>query len=518
MPISRGFDAIHGMQTDPPLDQMPKNVVRRIIDFLPEFQFLTIARGAWTYLTGALAHVGSDTYSWMTYCPFGGGSKLVMSSPSSNGITWVNDLSAAATGTVLSTAFLSGPFTPPIFHRTPAGGLLIAPWAGTGNRPRKYDGSAAPADLGGTPPVARLAASWGDYLLLANGNAPNQNRIWFSAVGNPESWDTAANGGWLDVPGAIQAVVPKGNTIFVFTDQAVHLIVGDDPPFTNHLGNLTQRKFAFTEGIGKGISGTGAEAVVTYKDFVIWANANGVWKSDGGQPIDLTKQGGIKSYWPFVYRPQAGYRVAVGTYRSYLFVTVVQGASWTSWRTLIYDLENNTWWEWSNVPGTHLTHIPPDFNVREDLLVIDRPNNKVGSIAYAFNAYAAAGDDNLTTKQPTIVTGAYRFGTLGQKRIRRGFITSKVENGASLQVGFITPPDQFVQAGSDPTSVPGQVTTLTISGSPTNASKNLRTPLRIDRRCELIQAYLVGFGCVGVAGLDFEATPYDPVRDGDART
>ena len=522
MPITRAFDAVHGMQTDPPLDQMPGNVMRRIIDYLPEFQNQLLARGGWSNLTGVVAHTGGavPVYNWVTYCPFSNGAKLCFNGHQAADLAWVSTLDGSTVGTNLGSASLPGLGTSPgIWHRTSTavnGGLLIVPMGASGQLPAKWDATNPVAVLGGSPPFARVAASWGDWLILANGAAPNGNRIWFSGAGAPETWVlSGAQAAYTDAPEDVLAIVPKGNTIFVFGKTGTHLLIGDLPPPNS---TFTFRKFAFAEGIGWGTSFTGMEAVCTYKDFVIWANANGVYKSDGGQPIDLTKLGGIKSYWPFVYKPQSNHKVSVGTYRNYIFVTVLDSSN-AAWRCLVYDLDANTWWEWSNIPATQLVHIPQSFGVQEDLLIVDRANNKLGSIAYAMKGFWATTDGNGAVKGGSILTGAYRFGTLGQKRIRRGFITCMVQNSPSpsvIQAGFCTP-DIYVQPGSDPTSVVGTNLTLTISGNAVNNGKNLRVPYRIDRRVELIQGYLLSSGGVGISGLDFEAAAYDQVRDGDSR-
>ena len=515
MPVTRAFDAIRGMQTDPPIDQMPNNAMRRIVDFLPEFQFVLQARGGWDNLTGVLAAPGTGTrkYASATYCPFTNGAVIALTQLNHLGFTYVNALDGSTTG--FPTADLAEvPLSPPTFHLTPSGGLLIIP---TVLGPQKWNGSGSPSALGGSPPQGRLVASWGDYLLIANTSA-NPNRLWFSPVGNPDgasgvNWNTGAGGSFVDFPEAIRAVVPKGNTIFVFGASYCHLLLGDTPPPG---GNMTQRKYALSEGVAGGVWGYGVTATLTYKDYVIWANGNGIWKSDGGQPVDLTKLGGIKSYWPFIFQPKpAGQTLAIGTYRSYLIITILTSAKAFN-RCVVYDLENNTWWEWSNIPATSLTRIPSG-TYKEDLLIVDYANNKLGSIASIFNAGNEYNDGNATQKAPSILTGMYRFGVFGQKRIRRAFISGIVQNGNTLQAGFLTP-DALPASGSDPASyVPTPLMKVVISGSGTNANKNLRVPYHIDRKAELIQAYITGYGGVGISGLDMEVAEYDLNRDGDAR-
>lgn len=87
---------------------------------------------------------------------------------------------------------------------------------------------AAWAALGGTPPAATkyiatfydLSASPGGRVYLAN-NATNPNRVWYSAIGDSESWSTGAGGDWFDVPAVkdgddITGLAPFQNRLIIF--------------------------------------------------------------------------------------------------------------------------------------------------------------------------------------------------------------------------------------------------------------------------------------------------------------
>lgn len=100
-----------------------------------------------------------------------------------------------------------------------------------GAETKDYTGSAW-ANLGGTPPSGtKYIKAFMDRLYLAN-NSTNPNRVWYSAVGNSESWDTGAGGDWFNVP-----AVKDGDDI---------------------------------TGLGL-ISGGGTERLIIFKRYSIWA-------------------------------------------------------------------------------------------------------------------------------------------------------------------------------------------------------------------------------------------------------
>lgn len=511
---------IRGMQTDPAIDQMPDGFVRQVKDFIPRPVFAAAeSRGVWTWKTGQIATgAGTDRYNALTYCPFSSGEKILLTGVGDvNGpsIAYVTALDGATTGTLMTGA-TSLPLYAPTFHRTPTGGLAILPAIGAALVPMKWTGaSAALANLGGSPPTATMAASWGDYLILAaDANDPtHDNRLWFSGVGNPESWP--ANN-YIDLPESIRAVVPKGNTIFVFGDKGVHLLLGDTPPPG---GNLTLRKFAFGPGLPRSF-GSFNYATALYKDYVIWASPQGVFKSDGSQPIDLTKLGGISSLWPFMYDPKSAETVAIGVFRNYLFVSTLTNTQVVK-RTLIYDLEENTWWEWGNVAARRFTPIPGfGSNSSDDLLWVDRPNRKITGIASMFTSTDAAGtvqDANGVSIDPEIVTGAYRVGGFGKKRVRRGYVTYSIRSGDALTVQHSW--DVAPSPAADPTSfaLTDEIHAAQVLGPASTVSNRVtRRVIRLDREVEMLQFKLQGFGPgLRVYGIEVEVSPHSSSRGGD---
>lgn len=514
---------VRGMQTDPPLDQMPQGFLRRIKDYIPLPAFaMAESRGGWAWKTGAITHnTGGHKYFTLVWAPFSGAPRLILSGAGHYGASgaldaafvYATNLDGSDTGSSIGT-FGQIPSWLPTFHAAGSTELVIFPGSKTDYSPQKWPGSGAIADLGGSPPKGRIAHSWGDYLLLGGDlDSVHENRLWFSDVGDPESWNLTS--GYVDFPERISGIASRGNTIFVFGSKGVHLLIGDTPPPG---GNLTLKKYAFSQGIPSKAS---FFSTTTYKDFVIWANGSGVFKSDGSQPIDLTQLGGISSYWPFAFEADQNDIVSLGVYKNFLFVSIItsSGAAKTC---LIYNLEENSWWEWGNIYARNLC-ATPSYAYPEDLLWIDVADQKIVSLAAAFTGSGATGilnDDDGAALEPTMITGAYRLGGFGQKRVRRGFLSYALRTATTLTVEATT------DIAPDPEASPvtfqsngGSTTVFTGEFLGTADRAVIRSPFRIDRKAEMLQFSLVGDSTgIRVYGIEVEASPYGDTRDGDSRS
>ena len=526
------FTTIRGMATDPPFDQLQPGFMRRVLDALPGDSLAPVQiRAGWRYGTGVLS--GPQPIDWLTWAPFPGAEKVVSYAAGDSRAEYVLDLGGFTTGAAIGTTALPC-VTAPFFHRIPTGGLMIYPGGGGSSVVQKWAGSGALANLGGSPPKADRGVSWGDYLILAgdlNPGKPQANRAWFSAVGNPESWDLL--NAYVDIPEDIVAVVPKGNSIYFFGAKGTHIMVGDLPPPG---GNMTLKKYIFSQGLSD------PDAVATYKDYVIWGNANGIFRSDGSQPADLTSLAGVSSYWPFSYSPIEGDKLNLGCYRQYLIVNILTETNVFK-RCLVFDLEQTTAWEWANIAGRHLLRIPSWSGGSEDLLFpLGRRICRVAPIFDGINDE----DEDESVPQLEIVTGGLRLGMMGQKRLRRSWLTltgrsaalgqdyaalgASYANYAAVKAGYAdyeatlqafassiqayASVDSAIGLDRNPAGDPPNLFSI---GSlvPSETNRIVRIPLRVHRKAELIRFQIKGRRSVRLYGLEQEIAGYDAVRDGD---
>jgi hypothetical protein len=179
-----------GMRRDIDRAQMPPGTAWNILDWIPDDLGAPLTgRGGWAYAGAALS--GATSLKSVTYAPFSAGGKVLAIDQA--GTLW-NGLTAASIGAAVV------PGSNPAFHR----GLAIIPNNDGSSNPKSYDGTTL-QNLAGSPPTGMYAGVYKDHALLARSSAEPQ-RLWFSASGDPTSWDTTA--GWWDATGKISGLAP----------------------------------------------------------------------------------------------------------------------------------------------------------------------------------------------------------------------------------------------------------------------------------------------------------------------
>ncbi len=541
IPVVNSFEG--GMKTDPPIDDMPHGSFRRFKDFLPPEVGVSDARkrGGWAYGSKDLNAVHAiGRVSAVAWAPFNFDAHLVAIGPETgagaqgHGVFQIKTPFDTTAGTYISEIFIpgagSGPEIAhqPVWHQSGKALIIVssAQNLATSFTPVKYYDTGGlvygTANLGGTPPLATVVASYGDYLILANGYVGGvrfNNRMWFSDVGAFETWNTGTS--YLDLPEEILAVVPKGNIIFVFGPSGTHIITGDTPPPG---GNFSVRKFAFAQGT------IDARSVTTYKDYVIWANKSGVWRSDGSQPVDLTRLGGIASWWHWITSTaDAPNYFSCETYQNYLIVSVSFTFSGTLsyWATMVYDMERNTWTEWQNITAIGLAKAPSTSVLPEEVFFAHGAAGRVGKLSTCWSPGAGgfpfgdSTDADGSTVTPSLITGAYRLGSYGYKRIRRAFISYSFNTPTAAGVNVVSYTDLASSPGSPASTGFGSQPVQALTPSTGSGSLSVRAPVYVNRRAKTIQFNIAMTGSATdfrLYGVEVEATPHDKVRDGDART
>jgi hypothetical protein len=139
-----------------------------------------------------------------------------------SGPTWSN-IKTGLTGTVDDQIYFAYPNI---------GGSKVMVYVNGVDRPRKYDGSTEAA-LGGTPPVARFAAYFGGYMVLAyiiDGGDTFFARVQWSDTGDPETWTPAGdnNAGSIDLAddesnSEITGIHPFGDFLSVHKEGSIYL-------------------------------------------------------------------------------------------------------------------------------------------------------------------------------------------------------------------------------------------------------------------------------------------------------
>ena len=183
-----------GFQRDISRDQIPPGYCYDIFNMLPNLGGVPLRRrGGWSYEGSALTSLNASAGypARVVYAPFQSTAPQVVAFDDS-----LHRIFDVTNSVDRGTSGLGDdPIHTPVFYND----LVI--FTDGINPPKKYDGAAAGTSLGGSPPsTPRCIAVYKDRLLLsgATSSAAEARKIYFSAAGNPESWDTTNR--WLACP------------------------------------------------------------------------------------------------------------------------------------------------------------------------------------------------------------------------------------------------------------------------------------------------------------------------------
>ena len=469
----RNFD--RGYQSDTARDQLPPGVAYRLRDYIPQLGAAERKRGGWVNSTVNLGSISACNYvAGLSWVPFSGDPHLLI--VSDNGKVF-NDKSFDGTGGMfIGPTSFSAVTHSPIWHQSGSFAVILQALGAAGASPWKYFDSGGHvyslAPLGGLPPQASVGASWGDYMLLANGYVSGTlfpNRIWVSDVGLPESWNPGS--AFWDLPAEVLRLVPMQTSILAFGYTDVWSLTGDTPPPG---GNWTQ-KTPF-----QGVGCMDGRSVTTWQNYAIWANNTGVYKSDGYALGDLTDRGGIKQRWQELVNNfdfKGGWSAAAGIFRDH-YVIVVRDGNGAFVTCQVCDLNREIWFEFTNVPSMMFAQRasgPGTATVSgpEELFFAHRLLPYVGKLSGCWSPSSAnANDGDGVAVLPEIELPFYKLGGAYMKQIRRARITYDIRSAGGspyIAVSYVTSPEE----GAVYQSLSGVLPTTT---------KQTRRPVEIRQR------------------------------------
>ena len=268
------------------------------------------------------------------------------------------------------------------------GGTNLLVYTKAGSAPVKYDGSAAPSALGGTPPSATFAEVYKSRLVLARTSA-NPERIFFSPLPDiAAAWDTT--NAWLAANRPVTGLAALNNALLVFSDGYLERIIGATPPPNSDmdLGPIAS------------VGCPDSRSIVVSDGYCYFANPRGVYVTNGGLPVCLTDQGGIGSYWRGLfagYDPTSWYLTA-GMYGPFLFVCLLDNTR-ALVASLMCNVPRRAWWRVSNLKPTMFARAR---GVAEELYYADATAPRIVALSGIFTPAAGNKNDaNGTAVQPT---------------------------------------------------------------------------------------------------------------------
>jgi len=348
---AQNFDG--GMTQDRSRDQLSKSQAWRIADFIPQDGAPLRKRGGWAFASADLNAVqsGPARMQAVAWAPFasaghllsvGNGGNCYRMGPSGA----INSSSGVFVGTVPSP-----PLTRPFWHKDR---IIVPCGVAGGSDPYKYydsgGGTYVLAAVGGTPPRGRWGFSYGDYLVLGNGWDPSSSytlrpdRLWFSNVGNADSWNTTTNGGFMDFGREIIGGGWNRSIFLVWGYDQTWLISGSIPP--------PGGDFAKTPLFSVGC--LDQRSICRWEDYFIWASPGAVYKTDGTSLSDITKEAGVSQLWRNAttgFNRNTNWVCAAGMLYGQYYVTVID-SSGINRMTMVLDLSNYTATTHTNIDAT----------------------------------------------------------------------------------------------------------------------------------------------------------------------
>jgi hypothetical protein len=408
-PILLQDDFSGGMKPDLPHDKLPKNAVRNMVDFIPNHNDVPLAlRNGWNR-TGAT--MSTTWAAAVAFAPFDAGAQLV--GIANTGAVFQVPHTSSTSNTARGTAQI--PVQPPVFYRD----ILYIPSDFGLSSVKSYDGSSNATAAAGSPPAGTIATVFKDHLVLAR-DGTNFQRIWFSNGGDATSWDTAADGQWLDASFPVTGLAVVRNMMLVFAEQGVERIRGDIIPGV--AGSDMVREPLPIPGCADPAS------IVAADDVCYYANASGVYMTDGITSVDLTEQCDYKQWWAYkMFSYDAGWNIAGGYFQGKYIAVAYDGDTFVV--CTVFDVKKRAAYEFSNIPATMFAMAPTGHSASYPggVYMAERDAPWLGRFSDVFSRISAiegvnnwSEDDNGTLRSPHLRTGY--FSSPGNRRIKKLYL------------------------------------------------------------------------------------------------
>lgn len=449
-PAARLYD--QGFKSDSPRGTLPPGACYRMRDWIPQLGSPARKRGGFSYASKDLNSVSAASYmSGCGWAPFPNDPHLV--AVSDGGKVYQVKTFDTTGGTYLGATSFSPLTHRPFWHNDRL--IILQALGATAADPYKITVSGGVytlANVAGTPPKASVGWSWGDYLAVANGTYGGTlypRRIWWCDVANPDSW--TATSVW-DMPEDVVGGVSMRSFQMVFGYAAVWALTGDTPPPG---GNMARRTLFAGNGCMDG------NTIAQYREYAIWANNSGVFKSDGSILTDLTTRGGISQFWAeqvASFNYSTGWRARAGVWNGHYFVTVYNPGG--SEITLACDIENEVWFQFTNFkPTMYATRSTGPGTATaggfEEMFFSHRSSPRICSISSCWTpSSTVASDADGTAVQPEIETDFFTLGIDSKKRFRRAYVTHDTRTAGGspyLEVSALYSPESSSYTAVTPT-------------------------------------------------------------------
>ena len=437
-----------GVKQDLPRDQLPAGAVWYATDLLPNINAKLRERGGYSNSASNIA-ASLSTAGYIEggiYAPFVAGAKNLPIDEDGN-------MFSIAAGSVTSLSAVGIVKQNPVFHRD----RVIVFAAGGASAPKVYDGTTISA-LGGSPPTAIYSTVFTDRTVAGNTLAQPQ-RLFFSAAGNPASWDTTNS--YIDFTDPITGLASLRTAILVFSLGNTSRIRGYTPPTV--AGGSGD--FAVDDPLWD-VGCSDARSIAYWNDQVIFANGTGIHITDGAGQDDLTRRCGMKRYWQdtIMNGYTTSWTIVAGVIRDHYIVSVMNGATFKG--AAVIDLRGQSWWPATNFDFSSMWS---QQGAVDELYAGRRGAAWVASLASIFSPVAGVKNDGDGDAVAATLETPYYRGKPGKKSWKRLFLTHYLRDYATdnptVALSYITTPE-----ATSYTSITGSLAEL-------SAEDRVRAPL-----------------------------------------
>jgi hypothetical protein len=327
-----------GMGPDNPRDSMPSNQVWRLEDYIPRLLGSSLeSRQGWKY------HVTSPLNDFITaqlWVNTLGGSHHLAATPKT--LYNLDDPVTPRVVTTLGTGPTSGALWPMasfyeyvLIPRTGDQLPVILRYAGA---------SEVLVTTHTSTPKAKVAATWQNRFVLAN-TLTDPNTIYFLSVEWPGGltttpiWDPKA---YWETSADVMGLAVTRNSLVIFHEGTVERLRGTKAPGQDIEEDLWMEPLI-------GLGGCNEPHTICYwTDNVIFADARGVYLTDGTTIRDISTQGGIGREWRRAYDPS--WRVSAGVVYDQYVVAMADLTNQVFKKCFVCDLYSRSWSIFNNMP------------------------------------------------------------------------------------------------------------------------------------------------------------------------
>lgn len=423
-------DFSRGIIRDVPRWMIPAGGVYRAEDVVITSPGVVQGRGGSVTATSLIPVAASTNPTTVgVLCPnYTTGQKVIALSSDGASTTYANDVSTGTPGSAINLGTHAPSENPPFGEDM----AIITDQTGVAipKTLKASGGVLAGADLGGTPPIAKVSCVWNAFLVLAN-NPTNPNRMWFSAPSNFEgTWDTTNS--WVDVDRPIMGLATVSGNLIVFTRNTVSRVLGSEPPDSTSAGNLGLQPLA-------NIGCIDARTIVMINDNCYFANEDGVYVTNGTTVESLTTKNdntGISSLWTATlsaFSPALGAVVSAGQWQNKFYIISVIHNNGTKTMFICY-LPSQSWTQVTNHNGTMFAfqNAPSEQLFMSTLSGGDATHSMLLNVSHFFQQSTTVSDFNNVSVKPLIETRTLIAGSPGLKRFGFGHVTYKLPNASDV--------------------------------------------------------------------------------------